>query len=92
MGTMFGKLNDKMVCVGSVVLKRKQQLSAEKAAKASGILVDLRPDLLEGYALELLLKLLATATKEQFHLAADGDMKVNIRMHVRFGRTRTHQS
>ena len=68
LGTMFGKLDAKMVCVGSVVVKRKQGLSNEKAEKATGNVVDLPADALEGYALELLLKRLASATKKQFHL------------------------
>ena len=76
MATMFGKLNDRMVCVGSTVLKRKQNLSAAKAEKARGNVVDLPPDCLEGYGLELEVKRLASATDKQFHLAADGDMKV----------------
>ena len=53
--TMFGKLGDRMVCCGSAVIKRKQQLGMEKAEKAKGILVDLPPDALEGYGLEILL-------------------------------------
>ena len=76
-GTMFGDLDGKMVCVGSVVIKRRQELSMEKAEKASGILVDLPPNALEGYALELLLKRIGRATDKQFHVAADGDLKVN---------------
>ena len=76
-GTMFGDLDGKMVCVGSVVIKRRQELSMEKAEKASGILVDLPPNALEGYALELLLKRIGSATDKQFHIAADGDLKVN---------------
>ena len=78
MGTMFGKLEDKMVCVGSVVLKRKQELSAEKAAKANGNIVDLKAIHLEGYGLEVSVKRLKKAMKDkQFFLAADGDMKVH---------------
>ena len=49
----------------------------EKAEKASGILVDLPPNALEGYALELLLKRIGRETDKQFHVAADGDLKVN---------------
>ena len=48
----------------------------DKAAKVDGILVDLPPDRLEGYALNLLLKRVKAATDKQFHLAADGDLKV----------------
>ena len=58
------------------MIKRKQQLSMDKAAKVDGILVDLPPDKLEGYALNLLLKRVKAATSKQFHLAADGDLKV----------------
>ena len=77
MGTMFGDLDGKMVCVGSLVVKRHQELSKEKAEKASGILVDLPPNALEGYALELLLKRIGRETDNQFHVAADADLKVN---------------
>ena len=76
-GTMFGDLDGRMVCVGSVVIKRRQELSVEKAEKASGILVDLPPNALEGYALELLLKRIGSVTDNQFHIAADGDLKVD---------------
>jgi len=76
MGTMFGDLDGKMVCMGSVVVKRRQQLSMDKAEKASGIVVDLPPNALEGYALELLLKRIGSATDNQFHIAADGDLQV----------------
>ena len=75
-GTMFGDLDGKMVCVGSVVIKRRQQLSMDKAEKASGIVVDLPPNALEGYALELLLKRIGSETDKQFHIAADGDLQV----------------
>ena len=74
--TLFGKLEDRFVCCGSFVIKRKQGLSMDKAEQASGIVVDLPPNKLEGYGLELLLKKVASYTKKQFHLAADGDMKV----------------
>ena len=76
LGTLFGKLEGRFYCVGSVVLKRKQQLDLKKAEKAGGILVDLPPTRLEGFALELLVKRLKCATSKQFHLGADGDMKV----------------
>ena len=48
----------------------------DKAEKAGGNVVDLPPNLLEGYGLQLLLKRVAEYTKKQFHIAADGDMKV----------------
>ena len=76
LGTLFGKLGNEFKCVSSIVLKRKQGLSAEKAEKAGGNVVDLPPTRLEGYGLELAVKRVATATDKQFHLAADGDMKV----------------
>ena len=69
-------MDDKYVSVGSIVLKRKQQLSMDKAEKAGGNLVDLPPDRLEGYGLDLLLKRVAAYTSKQFHLAADADLKV----------------
>ena len=50
----------------------------DKAEKAGGNLVDLPPDRLEGYGLDLLLKRVAAYTSKQFHLTADGDMKVNL--------------
>ena len=78
LGTLFGKLEDKFYCVGSVVIKRKQHLATEKAEQTDGILVDLPPTRLEGYALELLVKRVKAATSKQFHLGADGDMKVKI--------------
>ena len=78
MGTLFGKLEDKFYCVGSVVIKRKQLLGTDKAEQTDGILVDLPPTRLEGYALELLVKRVKAATSKQFHLGADGDMKVKI--------------
>ena len=76
LATLFGFLNGKYVCVGSVVLKRKQLLAMDKAEQASGTVVDLPPNLLEGYGLQLLLKRVAEYTSKQFHLAADGDLKV----------------
>ena len=48
----------------------------DKAEKAGGNVVDLPPNLLEGYGLQLLLKRVAEYSKKQFHIAADGDMKV----------------
>ena len=76
LGTVFGKLEGRFYSVGSVVLKRKQRLNSNKAQTAGGILVDLPPTRLEGYALDLLVKRLKCATSKQFHLGADGDMKV----------------
>ena len=69
-------MDGKFVSCGTVVLKRKQQLSMSKAEKAGGNVVDLPPTRLEGYGLALLLKRVAASTKKQFHLAADGDLKV----------------
>lgn len=77
---MFGDLDGKMVCCASVVIKRKQQLSMEKAEKAPGYVVDLPPNALEGFGLELLLKQIASKTSKQFHLAADGDLKVSMKL------------
>ena len=76
LGSLFGLLDGKYVSCGTVVLKRKQQLSMSKAEKAGGNLVDLPPNRLEGYGLQLLLKRVAACTQKQFHLAADGDLKV----------------
>ena len=70
LGTMFSKLDGKSVCVGSCVVKRKQNISDEAAQTALGIIVDLIPKKMESYALELLTKMIALRTKEQFFLCS----------------------
>ena len=67
---MFSKLDGKSVCVGSCVVKRKGDLTDEAAQKGSGIITNLVPKKLEAYALELLVKMIAGRTKEQFYLCS----------------------
>ena len=76
--SLFGRLGDKMVCCGTIVLKRRQNLSMEKAENAPGEIVDLAPTDLESYAFRLLMKKLASQTKKQFYICGDGDMTVQI--------------
>ena len=44
LGSLFGKLEDQMVCCGSVVLKRKQGLTDDQVENCPGTLVDLIPN------------------------------------------------
>ena len=60
-----------------MVLKRKQGLSVEQAAAGEGTIVDLVPTKLEGFAMELMLKRIASETDKQIYFCADHDMKVN---------------
>ena len=79
LGSIFGVLDDKYVCVGSIVLKRKQGLSDEQAAACPGTVVDLIPKKLESYAMGLMLKRLSEATDRQTYFCADHDMTVNLK-------------
>ena len=67
-----------MVCCGSVVLKRRQNLSEEKAQNAPGEIVDLAPTDLESYGFRLMMKRVASQTKKPFYICADGDLMVQI--------------
>ena len=67
LGSIFGVLDDKYVCVGSIVLKRKQGLSDEQAAACPGTLVDLVPTKLEDYGMRLMLKRIKSETDKQFY-------------------------
>ena len=67
-----------MVCCGSIVLKRRQNLSIEKAKNAPGEIVDLAPTDLESYAFRLMMKKVASKTKKPFYICGDGDMTVEI--------------
>ena len=78
---MFGLLDEKWVCVGSIVLKRKQGLSDEQAADCPGTVVDLIPRKLEAYAMSLMLKRLREASDKQVYFCADHDMTVIIVCH-----------
>ena len=69
-GSMFSKLDGKSVCVGSCVVKRKGDITDEAAKKGPGIICNLIPKKLEAYALELLVKMIADRTKEQFYLCS----------------------
>ena len=64
LGSLLGLLDDKWVCVGSIVLKRKQGLSDEQAAACPGTVVDLIPKKLESYAMSLMLKRLSDANNK----------------------------
>ena len=66
-----------MVCCGSLVIKRKQSLSDEKAAKAPGVVVDLIAKKMETFGLGLMMKRVNSITKKKFYLCADGDTQVN---------------
>lgn len=76
MESVFGELDDKMVCCGSIVLKRRQNLSEEKAQNCPGEVVDLIPTELESYAFRLMMKKLASETDKPFYIVGDGDMTV----------------
>ena len=67
-----------MVCCGSVVLKRRQNLSEEKAQDAPGEIVDLAPTDLESFGFRLMMKRVASQTKKPFYICADGDLTVQI--------------
>ena len=41
--SLYGKLDDRWVCCGSLVLKRRQGLTDEQVQNCDGILVDLVP-------------------------------------------------
>ena len=43
LNSLYGKLDDRWVCCGSIVLKRRQGLTDEQVEKCDGILVDLVP-------------------------------------------------
>ena len=43
LGSLFGKLEDRMVCCGSIVLKRKQGLTDDQVENCPGELVDIIP-------------------------------------------------
>ena len=65
------------MCCGSLCIKRKQSLSDEKAAEAPGVVVDLIAKKMETFGMGLMLKRIASFTKKQFYLCADGDTQVN---------------
>ena len=69
-GSMFSKLDGKSVCVGSCVVKRKGDVTDEAAQNGPGIITNLIPKKLESYALELLVKMIAERTNEQFYLCS----------------------
>ena len=76
--SLYGELDGKMVCCGSMCIKRKQRLSDEKAAEAPGCVVDLIPKKLEMFGLGLMLKRVKSESSKQYYLCADGDTQVRI--------------
>ena len=74
--TMMSELDGKSVCVGSCVIKRKQNISEAAAKAAPGILCDLGPKKMEAYGLELLTKMIALRTEEQFYLCSAKGSKI----------------
>ena len=75
--TMMSELDGKSVCVGSCVVKRKQNISEAAAKAAPGILCDLPAKKMEAYGLELLTKMIASRTKEQFYLCSAKGFKIS---------------
>ena len=71
-----GVLNS--VCLGSCVIKRKQNISDAAAKSAPGILCDLVAKKMEAYGLELLTKMIALRTEEQFYLCSAKGFKIVI--------------
>ena len=69
------------MCCGSLVIKRKQSLSDEKAAKAPGVVVDLIAKKMETFGLGLMMKRVNSITKKKIYLCADGDTQVNTKKH-----------
>ena len=82
--SLFGKLGDKYVTVGTVVLKRRQGIPLEQASQADGNIVDLIPQKMESYGQALLLKRVRSETDQQFLFVADGDHKVNFQINALF--------
>ena len=76
LSSMFVLLDGKYYCVSSIVLKRKQGLSDEKAENCVGEVVDLIPKQMESYAFQLQMKKLASETSKQFYICGDGDTTV----------------
>ena len=74
--TMMSELDGKSVCVGSCVIKRKQNISEAAAKSAPGILCDLAAKKMEAYGLELLTKMIALRTDEQFYLCSAKGFKI----------------
>ena len=84
LGSLFGLLDDKWVCTGSIILKRKQGVSDEQAAACPGYIVDLVPTKLEDYGMGLMLKRIKSETDQQVFFCADHDMTVIITWHQHF--------
>ena len=82
--SLYGRLDGRMVCCGSLCIKRKQSLSDEQAAECPGIVVDLIPKKLETCGLELMLKRIRDATDKKCYLCADGDTQVNIKLGTKY--------
>ena len=76
LSSLYGLLGDKHVCCSSILLKRKQNLSEEKAENCPGEVVDLISKQMESYAFQLQMKKLASLTKKQFYICGDGDVTV----------------
>ena len=77
--TMMSELDGKSVCVGSCVIKRKQNISEAAAKSAPGILCDLVAKKMEAYGSELLTKMIALRTEEQFYLCSVKGFKIVLR-------------
>ena len=76
--SLYGELDERKVCCGSMCIKRKQSLSEEKAAEAPGCVVDLIAKKLEMFGLGLMLKRVKSESDKKFYLCADGDTQVRI--------------
>ena len=82
--SLFGKLDDKYVTVGTVVLKRRQGIPLEQASQADGNIVDLIPQKMESYGQALLLKRVRSEYDQEFLFVADGDQKVTLQINALF--------
>ena len=82
--SLFGKLDDKYVTVGTVVLKRRQGIPLEQASQADGNIVDLIPQKMESYGQALLLKRVRSEYDQEFLFVADGDQKVTFQINALF--------
>ena len=70
LSSLFAEHENQSVCIGSVLVKRKQRLSDDLAKTAPGIVVDLPATELESYALELQMKRVRAYTDRKFYLCA----------------------
>ena len=70
LSSLFAEHENQSVCIGSILVKRKQRLSDDLAKAAPGIVVDLPATELESYALELQMKRVRTYTDRKFYLCA----------------------